>query len=151
MNELRRYANVEAILEGRIRGNQLMVSGLGLTAEEARLLWESPRMEGISWLDLDDNQLGNEGLKDLAACAKLVNVQYLNLTSNNISDAGLEILAKSKNLPKLKRLHLRKNPIQGKGVLSLFNSETLESLSVFQIHDGWTCKKREGWRYNPQG
>jgi len=23
-------------------------------------------------------------------------------------------------------------------------------LSTFQINDGWTCKKKEGWRYKPQ-
>ena len=31
-----------------------------------------------------------------------------------------------------------------------FSSENLDSLSTFQINDGWTCKKREGWRYKPQ-
>jgi len=50
----------------------------------------------------------------------------------------------------LKRLHLKDNSIEGKGVVALFSSENLDSLSTFQINDGWTCKKREGWRYKPQ-
>ena len=74
-----------------------------------------------------------------------------NLSKNGITDKGLNFLAKSKYLTNLKRLHLKNNSIQGSGLLLLFNSVTLGNLSTFQIHDGWTCKKREGWRYNPQG
>ena len=150
MSQKTRFENVDMIFEGRLRGNQLMLSGKGLTAEEARLLWESPRMQEVSWLDLDDNQLGDEGIQDLVNCPLLESIQYLNLNKNRISDQGLEILAKAKFLGKLKRLHLKDNPIAGKGVVALFSSETLENLSTFQINDGWTCKKREGWRYKPQ-
>ena len=39
-----RFENVEMIFEGCLRGNQLMLSGKGLTVEEAKLLWESPSM-----------------------------------------------------------------------------------------------------------
>ncbi|MEK9629154.1 MAG: hypothetical protein VW455_09030 [Nitrospinota bacterium] len=145
-----RFENVEMIFEGRLRGNQLMLSGKDLSAEEARLLWASPRMKEVSWLDLDENALGDEGVQDLVNCTLLENIQYLNLNKNGISDRGLEILAKAKFLGSLKRLHLKGNPIEGQGVVALFNSETLESLSTFQINDGWTCKKREGWRYKPQ-
>ena len=151
MSQETRFENVDMILEGRLRGNQLMLSGKGLTPGEARLLWESPRMKEVSWLDLDDNQLGDEGIQDLVNCPLLKNIQYLNLNKNSVSDHGLEILAKAKFLGKLKRLHLKDNPIAGQGVVALFNSQTLESLSTFQVNDGWTCKKREGWRYKPQG
>ena len=151
MSQETRFENVDMIFEGHLRGNQLMLSGKGLTAEEARLLWESPRMQEVSWLDLDDNQLGDEGIQDLVNCPLLKNIQYLNLNKNSISDQGLEILAKAKFLGKLKRLHLKDNPIAGKGVVALFSSQMLESLSTFQVNDGWTCKKREGWRYKPQG
>ena len=75
MSQKTRFENVDMIFEGRLRGNQLMLSGKGLTAEEARLLWESPRMEEISWLDLDDNQLGDEGVQDLVNCPLLENIQ----------------------------------------------------------------------------
>ena len=69
-----KFTNVESIFEGRLRGNQAMLSGLGLTAEEARLLWQAPRMQEVSWLDLDDNQLGDEGLGELAECGYLENI-----------------------------------------------------------------------------
>jgi hypothetical protein len=86
----------------------------------------------------------------MVECAYLENVQYLNLNDNNVSDEGLKFLAKAKHLGKLKRLHLKENSINGEGLILLFNSETLVSLATFQIDEGWTCKKREGWRYKPQ-
>jgi len=142
-----KFATAEAIFAGRMRGNQLMLSSISLGPEEARLMWQSAKMMEITWLDLDDNRLGDAGVKDLAECGYLENVQYLNLNGNGIGDAGVKILAESKCLPQLKRLHLKNNPIQGEGVIALFNSQSLDNLSTFQINDGWTCKKREGWRY----
>ena len=150
MAQREKFENVESIFEGRLRGNQAMLSGVGLTQEEARLLWQAPRLKEVSWLDLDDNQLGDAGLAELAECTLLENIQYLNLNKNGITDAGLKKLAGSKCLPKLKRLHLKGNPIDGAGVIALFESQTLDNLSTFQVNEGWTCKKREGWRYNPQ-
>ena len=150
MKEVRIHT-VEDIYKGRLRGNQLMASGIPLTPESARLLWASARMVEVTWLDLADNQLGDVGLLELADCDLLTNVQYLNLNRNGVTDEGLTYLSKSKYLTKLKRLHLKHNLIKGSGILSLFDSETLENLSTFQIHDGWTCKKMDGWRYNPQG
>jgi len=145
-----KITDLESILNGRMRGNQLMLSGIGLLPDQACLLWESPILNDISWLDLDDNQLGDKGVSELADCKYLSNVQYLNLNSNTITDSGIEKLACSPNLPKLKRLHLKNNLIKGDGIIALFNSETLDSLQTFQINDGWTCKKRDGWRYKPQ-
>ena len=145
------FTTGEDLFSGRLRGNQLMLSGQGIEPEAARLLWESEKMKAVSWLDLDDNRLGDEGLVELSQCEYLVNVQYLNLNKNGITDKGLQALAQSKCLPKLKRLHLKNNPISGEGIVALFNSQTLEGLQTFQLHDGWTCKKREGWRYNQQG
>ena len=143
--------NAEDIYEGRLRGNQLMASGIPLTPESARYLWSSIRMVDVTWLDLADNQLGDIGLIELAECDLLKNIQYLNLNQNGITDEGLTFLSKSKFLSKLKRLHLKNNLIKGLGIYDLFNSETLKDLSTFQVHDGWTCKKMDGWRYNPQG
>jgi len=151
MIQREKFADVDSIFEGRLRGNQAMLSGLGLEPEEARLLWASPRIQEVSWLDLDDNALGDAGVAELAECKLLANVQYLNLNKNGLTDLGLQKLAQSKILTKLKRLHLKDNAITGSGVVALFESQTLEGLATFQINEGWTCKKREGWRYNPQG
>jgi len=146
-----KYKDSDDLFAGRLRGNQLMLSGRGLGPGEARLIAESPRLEEVSWLDLDDNRLGDEGVKILAACQRLANVQYLNLNGNQVTDEGVKALAESPHLPRLKRLHLKNNPIRGEGVVALFSSGTLDALSVFQVNDGWTCRKKEGWRYNAQG
>ncbi len=151
MIQREKFADADSIFEGRLRGNQAMLSGLGLEPDEARLLWASPRIQEVSWLDLDDNALGDAGVVELAECKLLANVQYLNLNKNGVTDLGLQKLAQSKILTKLKRLHLKDNAITGSGIVALFESQTLEGLSTFQINEGWTCKKREGWRYNPQG
>jgi Ran GTPase-activating protein (RanGAP) involved in mRNA processing and transport len=146
-----KFKDAESLFEGRLRGNQLMLSGRGLCPGEARLIADSPRLLEVTWLDLDDNRLGDEGVKILAASAGLANVQYLNLNGNQVTDEGVKTLAGSPHLALLKRLHLKNNPIRGEGVVALFSSVALGNLSVFQVNDGWTCRKKEGWRYNPQG
>lgn len=151
MTQAVKFKDADAIYKGRLRGNQLMASGLRIGPQEARLLWGSPRMQEITWLDLGDNELGDAGVADLALCELLVNIQYLNLNKNKVTDAGLKKLAQSGCLPNLKRLYLKDNPIEGEGVVALFNSPTLERLQIFQLHPGWSCKKRDGWRYKPQG
>ena len=66
MTEQSKFADAEAIFSGRLRGNQLMLSGRNLGPDEMRLLWQSSKMTGVTWLDLDDNRLGDEGVKELA-------------------------------------------------------------------------------------
>ena len=141
------FKSAEEIFEGRLRGNQLIASSIAMSPLDARLLWVSDRMESVTWLDLDDNCLGDQGLRELADCSLLAKIQYLNLNNNKLTDDGVSYLAASPHLFNLKRLHLKGNSINGQGVLALFNSETLTNLQTFQIHEGWSCKKREGWRY----
>jgi len=142
-----KFNDVEELFKGRIRGNQLIASGVTLTPDEAKLLWISERMKEISWLDLADNNLGNQGVKELAECELLENLQYLNLNNNQVGDEGLVFLANSPYLKNLKHLHLKDNLINGEGIIALFQSSTLENLQKFNINDGWSCRKREGWRY----
>ena len=130
-----KYETVEDIFSGRLRGNQLMISGIHLGPEEARLLWNSPKLKEVNWLDLDDNNLGDEGVKDLAECEYLTNIQYLNLNKNGVGDEGIRFLAQSKNLPKLKRLHLKNNPIKGEGVVVLFDSQKLFDTEAYLSSD----------------
>ncbi len=147
MSDAIRFSSFDEVVAGRIRGNQLMLSGAGLTPDEANLLWKSPRLLEISWLDLEDNKLGDQGVIDLSQSEYVENVQMLSLTRNQITDEGLKQLATSPHLGKLKRLHLKDNKIQGEGILALFQSPTLDNLSIFHVNDGWSCRKRDGWRY----
>lgn len=151
MKQKIKFKDAEDLFAGRVRGNQLMLSSLGIEADTARLLWKSPRMKEITWLDFDDNRLGDEGVKDLADCEFLVNLQYLNLNKNGVTDSGIKALSRSKYLGKLKRLHLKHNPIKGEGILTLVESGMLDSLQALQFHEGWTCKRMEGWKYKPKG
>lgn len=141
------FKSVEDLFAGRLRGNQLMMSSLGVDAGTAGLLWKSPMMKAITWLDLDDNRLGDDGVGELADCEFLENLQYLNLNKNGVTDSGLKRLSQSKFLGKLKRLHLKHNPIKGEGIMALMESGTLDSLLSLQFHEGWTCKRMEGWKY----
>lgn len=145
-----RFSSYEELVAGRSRGNQLMVSGMGLTPDEAQLLWTSPQLREISWLDLEDNRLGDAGVAGLAGCEHALNLQVLSLSKNQISDAGVMALAASPHLAKLKRLHLKNNPIKGPGIIALFESPALDNLTIFHINSGWSCRKREGWRYKSQ-
>ena len=142
-----KFNAAEELYEGRLRGNQLMASGVDLLPEEARLLWSSERMKEVSWLDLADNKLGDQGVKELSECELLINVQYLNLNNNQVGDEGLKALASSPYLGNLKHLHLKDNDIKGEGIVALFHSDTLDNLQKFNINGGWSCRKREGWRY----
>ena len=45
MSQETRFENVDMILEGRLRGNQLMLSGKGLTPQEASLALGIPQNE----------------------------------------------------------------------------------------------------------
>ena len=128
------FIKAEEIFDGRLRGNQLMASGVGLKPKDFRLLWKSKRMNDVTWLDLDDNCLGDEGVRELANCILLTNLQYLNLNNNGLTDQGVVALAGSPHLINLKRLHLKGNDIRGEGLLALFNSATLGNLQTFQIH-----------------
>ncbi len=147
MTQETRFNSFDELVEGRLRGNQLMLSGIGLTHGEAELLWSSPRLLEVSWLDLEDNKLGDDGVRGLANSENAANIQMLSLTKNGITDEGLRQLAESEHLNKLKRLHLKENDIAGEGIVALFQSPALENLSIFHINDGWSCRKRDGWRY----
>jgi hypothetical protein len=92
------FKSVEDLFAGRVRGNQLMLSSLGMDTGTARMLWKSPMMKEITWLDLDDNRLGDDGVGDLANCEFLKNLQYLNLNKNGVTDSGLKMLSQSKFL-----------------------------------------------------
>ena len=142
-----KFSSAEEICKGRLRGNQLMASGIDLSIEEVKLLCKSERIKEVSWLDLADNKLCDQGVMELAKCELLKNVQYLNLNNNQIGDEGLKSLANSPNFLNLKHLHLKNNLIKGEGLMSLFQSSSLNSLQKFNVNDGWSCRKREGWKY----
>lgn len=141
------FNTAEEIYRGRLRGNQLIASGINLSPPKAKLLWESERIKEVSWLDLADNKLGDQGVKELSECELLKNVQYLNLNNNQVGDKGLIFLSKSPYLVNLKHLHLKQNLIKGDGIIAIFQSSTLNNLQKFNINDGWSCRKREGWKY----
>lgn len=74
---------------------------------------------GLEWnttlrrLNLDDNQLGDDGLLDLASCLPHFSLTSLSANANAISDASM----KSKGLSQVDELHLKNNHITDGGAL----------------------------------
>ena len=75
----------------------------------ARELFESPLLARIRSLDLRRKQLGDEGVRLLAASPHLRGLRWLDVAGNGIGQAGLEALASSPNLADLRVLEFADN------------------------------------------
>lgn len=87
----------------------------------ATLLANSPGLSGLRWMDLAGNQMGDEGLRQLAGAPHLTGVRTLLLgidagdATNDLSDAGIADLAQSPSLTRLEKLDLDGNEDVGDG------------------------------------
>lgn len=64
-------------------------------------------------LNLDDNQIGNDGLTEIASALPHKTLKSLSANGNNITDSGME----SQGLSQVKELHLKNNKITDRGAL----------------------------------
>jgi hypothetical protein len=80
----------------------------------------------VTWLDLSNAKLTEEGLKELS---KLPNVTRLRLDKTNITDASLAHL---KGLPNLEYLNLYNTQVTDKGLPQLAPLKNLKSLYLWQ-------------------
>jgi uncharacterized protein (TIGR02996 family) len=93
----------------------------------ARTFFQSPNLDRLSELDLDDNSIKPGGLSALVA-GHLPRLTTLNLRRNDLGDTGVEALAASPLLAQLRDLNLSRNGIGEVGVRALAASPGAASL-----------------------
>lgn len=114
------YTDIERLIAaGDLQGRQtLALRDLGLGAELARVIVESPDAQGLLELDLSGNLLGPPGATLLAEAETLSNLQVLDLgqgrlypDGNRVRDDGAADLLNSTTLTSLHTLDLSKNSL----------------------------------------
>jgi uncharacterized protein (TIGR02996 family) len=92
-----------------------------------KALFASDTLARLTRLDLNDNKLGDDGVRALAGCAHLANLTRLDLANNEISASGAQALALSPHLANLTVLDLSSNTI-GEGATAIATSPHLKKL-----------------------
>lgn len=86
----------------------------------------------LKFLGLQGNQLGNEGLKNVAQMLPTSEITDLDLTDNHIRDQGLKILAKILPQTLITNLHLGKNKFGNIGISSL--ARKLPNTNIIELY-----------------
>lgn len=79
-------------------------------------------------LELENLQVGDEGVKALAHMEMLAQVRRLELGDNEITDAGVAALMQSPHLGNVRVLNLKSNVITGEGAQAIANAPHLGNL-----------------------
>ncbi|MEO1269224.1 MAG: FHA domain-containing protein, partial [Myxococcota bacterium] len=87
-------------------------------AEGMRYLVLSPVLTQLDHLNLDQNEVGDEGIQSLMASPRPAQMRVLSLNACTISDAGAKLLAQG-DWPCLERLELKLNTVGQEGALAL--------------------------------
>jgi uncharacterized protein (TIGR02996 family) len=87
----------------------------------------------VSFLDLSNNHLRDQGTRILAESPNLANLEGLNLSSIGLGDAGAKALAASKHLVGLRELYLCDNRITYSGLRVLAESPLVGQLEVLSL------------------
>jgi uncharacterized protein (TIGR02996 family) len=85
---------------------------------DADMLWlcgDRDDMNRLEELVLSSNEIGSEGVRNLAESRHLTQLARLVLSHNQIDTEGARALARTANLPKLRALYLNSNPIDALG------------------------------------
>ncbi|MBX9625418.1 MAG: hypothetical protein K2X82_16550, partial [Gemmataceae bacterium] len=103
------------------------LSANGLTPADVKALLSCGPV-GAAALDLGHNDLGDEGVRVLAACPGLAGVASLRLAGCNISDEAAGVLAGSPHLARLESLDLGNNPVGDRGFRAFLGTPHLRAL-----------------------
>jgi hypothetical protein len=112
--------------------------------EVCRELFGSPHLERIRALNLEDNDLGDSGVAELARSEHLGNLRWLSLARNKITAAGAEALVASEKLPKLAYVNFSGNeadPTDSPGAM-----DGMEILEWWDSPLGYELEKKYGAR-----
>lgn len=93
----------------------------------------SPLLARVTYLDLSNNHLRDQGVRLLAQSPYLTNVEGLNLSSTAVGDAGLRALAACPSLRNLRELFLCDNRITRSGLRALAGSPLMNRLETLSL------------------
>jgi Ran GTPase-activating protein (RanGAP) involved in mRNA processing and transport len=111
---------------------KLHLNRCDLNADALTLLAHGNVLATVEELVLDDNALGDAGMKVLAQSPLLQNLITLNLNNCVIRLAGSRALAQA-DLPKLRALWLNYNPLTSTGIVALAKATWLNNLYVLGL------------------
>jgi uncharacterized protein (TIGR02996 family) len=112
----------------------LDLNGNDLGDEGVRALAECPHLSGLKGLHLNRNKVGDAGVQALAADAYLASLTFLELSGNEIGDEGARALAESPHLTRLRELHLGSNKVGDAGARALAASAHLAGLAELVLY-----------------
>jgi hemoglobin-like flavoprotein/Leucine-rich repeat (LRR) protein len=97
----------------------LDLSRRGLTDQDAVRLADNAALASICCLNLEGNEIGNEGVAALAASKHLGRLRHLDIGDNELSSKAVIALATSDALPSLESLRMAGNGIGARGAEAL--------------------------------
>lgn len=92
-----------------------------------------PALRKISFLDLSNNHLRDQGVRLLAQSPNIGNLEGLNLSSVGLGDAGARALAASTQLVGLRELYLCDNRITRAGLKALTDTPLVQQLETLTL------------------
>ena len=96
-------------------------------------LLNSPYVEELKELHLEENNLTDESVIAIAKSPKLEKLEMLTLARNQITDVGALALANSKTLVNLKELDLNFNQIENQGAIAIARAEIFSNLEALKL------------------
>jgi Ran GTPase-activating protein (RanGAP) involved in mRNA processing and transport len=105
----------------------------GLRDEVVQKIVQSPLVQNIKELYLNDNKISDDGCVSIGESKYLNNTIVFNLADNNIGERGAVSLSKSQHLKSLSELSFSSNKIGDDGAIALINSPNLSSLRRLSI------------------
>jgi len=99
------------------------------------MLSHSENSRNLKRLELETNELKDEGMESLAMSPNLINIEYLNVKQNEIKDEGARSIAIG-SMRKLNFLNINQNEISDKGYKAIAESDQLPLLTELHIYEG---------------
>ena len=143
LNDLGAPRDFEAGAESVVSLSSLDLSENGLNSEALREVIGLPGLLNLERFDLGHNEIGNAGAAILANWSGAAHLRFLRLPGNRIGDDGARALARSAYLYQLTDLDVSDNPMHDPGAFELLNSPHLPRMTKLAMpHLGLTPKMR---------
>jgi uncharacterized protein (TIGR02996 family) len=118
----------------RLTALTLNSHGNHFTSTCVRVLAQSPRLAGLTFLDLGSNALSASGVAELARARALDQLEHLCLHGAYSGEEGAEALAK-RSFPRLTTLDFRFNRLSATGIRALLAGDLLCSVVSLDLSD----------------